>query len=119
MILVIAGSRSIHPSVEDIVKYLERANLPISEITEIVSGRAKGADTAGEEFAKEYHKVITPFPANWKKYGKAAGPIRNAEMADYADEALIIWDGKSTGSKSMISEMTRRGKPAFVIIVGE
>jgi hypothetical protein len=58
------------------------------------------------------------FPANWKKYGRAAGPRRNAEMADYVlgeegagEEALCIafWDGKSKGTKDMIDKARRHG----------
>ena len=43
------------------------------------------------------------FKADWVKYGKAAGPIRNEEMAKYADACIVFWDGKSPGAKSMIA----------------
>jgi len=45
---------------------------------------------------------IKEFPANWEKYGRAAGPIRNKEMAEYADALILIWDGKSKGSLNML-----------------
>ena len=70
--------------------------------TEIVSGCAKGVDRAGEEWAKRNGVPIKPFPANWETYGRAAGPIRNQQMAAYADALIAIWDGKSRGTESMI-----------------
>jgi len=56
----------------------------------------------GEHYAKEKGYKITQFPANWKRYGKAAGPKRNQEMANYADVLIAFWDGKSRGTKHMI-----------------
>jgi len=69
---------------------------------QIVSGAAPGADTLGEEYAEFHELSIRTFPANWDKYGKSAGFKRNQEMADYANHAIVFWDGKSTGSKDMI-----------------
>lgn len=47
---------------------------------EIISGGAKGADTLGERWAQEHHVKTTRFPAEWDKYGKVAGSIRNKQM---------------------------------------
>jgi methionine aminopeptidase len=70
---------------------------------EIVSGAYyKGADKLGEQYAKERGYKITQFPANWKRYGKAAGAKRNQQMANYADVLIAFWDGKSRGTKHMI-----------------
>ncbi len=66
------------------------------------TGQKYGADYLGEQYAKDNGYPIKPFPANWDKYGKSAGPIRNEEMAMYADTAIIFWDGKSRGTKSMV-----------------
>lgn len=49
---------------------------------------------------------LNTFPADWNKHGRAAGPIRNEEMAQYADALIAFWDGKSRGTKSMISLAT-------------
>ena len=76
------------------------------EITEVVSGKARGVDTLGEWWAKSGEKdiPIQSFPADWKKFKKAAGYIRNAEMAKYADALIAIWDGESRGTFNMIEE---------------
>jgi hypothetical protein len=69
---------------------------------EIVSGGANGADKLGERWAKENGHGIKIFPADWKMFGRFAGPFRNEEMAKYADGCIVFWDGKSRGTKSMI-----------------
>ena len=71
-------------------------------VEEIVSGGAKGTDQLGERYAREHQIPLKRFPANWQKYDKLAGPIRNREMASYADAAIIFWDGKSKGTRDMI-----------------
>ena len=74
---------------------------------EIVSGHASGADSFGEDFAKENGIKVTIFKPDWKRFGRAAGPIRNKSMLDYAAEktpvVVAFWDGKSKGTKNMIS----------------
>ena len=86
------------------------ASLQISyEGTVIVSGTCKGPDRLGEQFASIHNMEIKQFPADWKLFGKRAGMIRNAQMADYlVDETLgsvliAFWDGLSHGTKNMIS----------------
>lgn len=85
---------------------------PLHDV-EIISGTAEGADKLGERFAAEYGLPLKRFPANWDKFGKAAGPIRNAQMAQYAaeEEGILVafWDGQSKGTKSMINEAGKRG----------
>lgn len=69
---------------------------------EIISGTARGADRLGERYAEEKGLTLTRFSADWKKYGKRAGYLRNEEMAQYATHAVIFWDGKSKGTAHMI-----------------
>lgn len=85
------------------------------EVTEVVCGMARGADTFGMKWAYSNNIPVAKFPADWDAYGKKAGPIRNGEMADYA-EALIafIWDG-SRGTANMIKQMQNLGKPCYVV----
>lgn len=75
----------------------------------IVSGGAKGTDALGQRFAHEHGLDLEIHPADWKKNGKAAGPIRNAEMADVANALIAFWDGRSRGTKSMIELSKRKG----------
>ena len=76
---------------------------------EIVSGSARGADALGEQYARERGFALKVFPAEWKKWGRAAGPVRNAQMADYADALIAFWDGKSAGTRDMIRKAEDRG----------
>jgi hypothetical protein len=87
-----------------------------SPVTEVVSGGAKGADRLGEVWSQKVHLVpMRKFKANWERLGNQAGIKRNCEMAEYADGLVAFWDGKSPGTKHMIYEMKRRGKPVFVV----
>ena len=85
------------------------------EDIEIVSGGAKGVDTLGEQYAEEKGLEVKKFPADWKGYGRAAGIIRNSQMADYGDMLIAFWDGKSKGTKNMIE--TARKKQLQVSVV--
>jgi hypothetical protein len=89
------------------------------KITEIVCGGAAGADTLGYEYAAEYLIPTTLFEADWNTFGRAAGPIRNRQMAEYADCLIAVWDGKSKGTKNMIGEMNKLKKPVYIIWIGE
>lgn len=80
----------------------------------IVCGRARGADTLGEKFAREYNYRICYFPANWDTYGKSAGFVRNVEMAENADALVAFWDGKSSGTKHMIETARKYGLKVLV-----
>lgn len=81
----------------------------------VVCGQARGADTLGEQYAKEYNHSIQYYPANWKRYGKAAGYIRNTEMANNADALVAFWDGQSLGTKHMIATAIQLGLSIHVV----
>ena len=76
-------------------------NIPLSDIT-IVCGLAKGADSLGAKWARENNVHVAEFPAEWDKYGKSAGYIRNKQMAKYATKSVVFWDFKSKGTGHMI-----------------
>lgn len=103
MKVIIAGSRYFN-NYELLRQYVDHIlqNVSQKESIEIVSGGAKGADELGERYAKERGYKITRFPAEWNKYGRAAGPKRNEQMGDYADALIAFWDGESRGTKHMI-----------------
>ncbi|MEE3485376.1 MAG: SLOG family protein [Bacteroidales bacterium] len=81
----------------------------------IVSGHAHGADTMGERFAKEQGLTVELHPAKWRGLGKAAGMIRNAEMARASDALIAFWNGKSRGTAHMISFARRRGLEVSIV----
>ena len=76
----------------------------------IVSGCASGADAMGERYADENGFKVEKYPADWKKYGRSAGPKRNKQMAEICDYVICFWDGKSRGTKSMIEYTKKCGK---------
>lgn len=116
---IIAGTRTAtRRNVFDAIKACSFT----SEISIVVSGCNKvegpngitGADFYGEIWAKMNFKPVAEFPADWNTHGKAAGPIRNAEMADYADALILVWDGKSRGSRDMLQKAKAKGLRCFV-----
>ena len=81
----------------------------------IISGCARGADTLGMRYASENIFDVDEYPADWDKYGKKAGYMRNVEMAENPDALIAFWDGKSKGTKHMIDIATERKLPIRVI----
>jgi len=102
-----------------------------SKDTEIIQGCAKGADKMSSNIAKSIGiKLISSkdnddiinnpgFPANWKKYGRAAGPIRNKQMLDEGNLDLVLAFHtdieKSRGTKNMIEQAEKRGIKVILI----
>lgn len=115
--VIIAGGRDFH-DYRRLRAFMNCLLKPISEPVEIISGGANGADSLGERYAKEYGYTLKRFPADWNKYGKAAGPIRNREMALYAAEEtgvlVAFWDGASRGTQNMIARAEECGLKVFV-----
>ena len=81
----------------------------------IVNGGANGADRLGLLYGNEKGYTVKDFPADWELHGKRAGYLRNQEMSNYADAAVVFWDGVSRGSKHMIDISTKDGKEVRVI----
>jgi hypothetical protein len=111
---IIAGGRDNH-SYYDVDDAVMASGFVI---TEVVSGYARGIDTAGEAWSiVNGLGFAKPFPADWDRYGNSAGYRRNAEMADYAEALVAVWDGKSKGTKSMIEIATQKDLEVFVLFV--
>lgn len=100
--IIIAGSRGFnnYDFMKDKVDKLISAIRNEKDII-IISGTANGADKMGEKYAIREGFNLIQKPADWDKYGKRAGYLRNQEMADIADACVIFWDGVSPGSKHM------------------
>lgn len=118
--LIVAGTRSFndYELLRSILStlFMKRRCWTIDWNEEIVSGGAPGADTLAVRYATEADIPFKVFPADWKKYGRSAGPRRNRQMAEYADAAIVFWDGESRGTQNMIQQMRELGKPVEVII---
>jgi hypothetical protein len=102
---IIAGGRNYVLTVGD-AKWLDglRITLPI---TEVVCGEATGADAGGKKWALARGIPVKCFPADWPQFGKRAGPIRNEQMAEYA-EGLIAFPG-GQGTADMIRRANAKG----------
>lgn len=113
MRVIIAGTRSF--SNDGVVREaIVASGLPVAEI---VSGESKGVDKSAERIATKDRIPLKRFPADWKKYRKGAGLMRNLEMERYADALIAVWDGKSRGTHHMIESMRKAGKPVYVHMV--
>jgi hypothetical protein len=112
MKLAIVGSRDFS-NYDLLVKSIEQ-NLDVSQITHIVSGGARGADTLGELFAKNNNIDTIIYKPDWNKYGRSAGYIRNKDIIDSADFVIAFWDGKSKGTKHSIDLANNMGKPIVI-----
>lgn len=113
MKVIIAGSRTI-TDMDAVTQAVEDSGF---EITEVVSGGASGVDTLGEQWADANGVGVRRFPADWRAHGRAAGPIRNRQMAEYADALIAIWDRRSKGTMNMIAEAAAKGLEVFVLEV--
>jgi hypothetical protein len=116
MKLIIAGSRHLEVSSQEIEDILNKCLGDWRKVTEIISGHCRGIDTCGERFSDSHGIKLTIFPANWEQYGDSAGPRRNGQMASVADALLLIWDGTSKGSANMKARMEAMKKPVYEVV---
>ena len=112
MKVIIAGSRNFN-NYDFLQNKINELKL---NITEIVCGEARGADLLGRQYGINNNIPVKSFPADWGKYGKSAGYIRNKEMAEYADYLIAFWDGNSKGTNNMINIMKNINKHGSVFI---
>ena len=107
---IIAGSRTC-TNMKELGDAL--INAPFN-VTTVICGKARGADTLGEQYAITKGLPLEYYPANWDKYGKQAGYIRNLDMAEAADALIAIWDGSSRGTAHMIKQAVARQLQVYV-----
>lgn len=111
---ILAGSRSCNDP-RDMDDAIQFSGFFISSV---LYGCAKGADVLGWYWACNHKIPVTPYPAEWERYGRSAGFRRNAQMAANADALIALWDGKSHGTKHMIDIATTVGLKVFVYECG-
>ena len=85
-----------------------------SNIT-FLSGHCSGVDMLAERYAVLHGIPFEQYPADWKRYGRAAGPIRNEQMVKKADCVIAFWDGKSRGTKNLIHLAKNHGKDLHIV----
>ncbi len=107
MRVAVFGSRSL--SVEKIDEFLPK------EISEIVSGGAKGIDACAVEYAKKKGLSYKEFLPNYARFGRAAPLKRNEQIAEYADLGIVFWDGVSRGTAYTASLFRKKEKPIIFI----
>ena len=115
--VIIAGGRDFQ-DYSLLQRSMDAFLMNIDDDVLIVSGRAKGADRLGERYANERGYTVQPYPADWQKHGKAAGFIRNEEMAQNADALVAFWNGESRGTAHMIKLARQYSLDVRVIIYG-
>ena len=110
----IVGSRGFE-DYESLCRELVFFNKFYGPIMQIVSGGAAGADSLGAKFALEHNIELVFYKPDWKKYGKAAGMIRNTYIVKNSDFVFAFWDGKSKGTKDSIEKSKKLNIPIKVI----
>jgi hypothetical protein len=113
MKVIVAGGRNFVPRQRHTEWLIQM--LTSIRTTEVVSGGCSGADFFGESVAGIIGIPFKRFNAEWNKYGKSAGPIRNEEMAQYADACILFPGGRGTANM----EKTARQQGIKVIKYGE
>jgi hypothetical protein len=97
MKLAVVGSRNItnEELIFDSINSI--ANGRLDTLT-IISGGARGVDSIAAIWSKQNNVPLIVFTADWKKFGRKAGIVRNNDIIKECDTVLAIWDGKSKGT---------------------
>lgn len=112
--IIIAGNRHfdnyrlLERKVEEFIAGVRMSTGEKNEPVTIVSGGAGGADSLGEAFARSHGYGVERFPADWAKYGRAAGSVRNRKMVESDPDGVIVFrkeDGVNKGSDNLVSSI--------------
>lgn len=91
-------------------------DIPITQMT-VLSGGCRGTDTLAARWAREHGVPLQVFAANWKAHGRAAGPLRNQQLAAYATHVIAFPCGEGRGTQDMIKRAEARGLPVATFFV--
>lgn len=83
----------------------------------VIDGACRGADSIGNEVAKEIKLKFKRFPADWTKYGPAAGPIRNGQMLKEGKPDLVLAFHDDLESSKGTKDMVRQAELAGVKVI--
>lgn len=113
MRVLICGSRSWTASLCGSMMDARMRELDPEDI--IIEGEAPGADKMARQIAEYLGLTVIGYPANWKRYGKSAGPIRNKFMFNDAKPDLVLafhdFIEMSTGTAHMMAFARKAGTP--------
>ena len=113
--VLICGSR-LWTDYDFIYTYL--AGCSLCKVDTVIHGACRGADLLGARAAIALGATVQAYPANWTKYGRSAGPIRNAKMVDEGRPDIVLAFheniSKSRGTQHMIGIAKRHGIPVYL-----
>ena len=114
MRIAIVGSRD-YPDLAKVRDYVN--SLP--DDTVIITGGARGVDSEAESAARASGLTVVIHEAEWHLHGRKAGPIRNTEVVKDCDKLVAFWDGKTPGTKDVVSKASKAGKLDEVFRCGD
>ncbi len=80
------------------------------DVSEIISGGARGVDALAAEYADIHEIPLKVFLPDYRRYGKKAPLVRNRLIVDACDVLFAFWDGASTGTAYTLRYARERGK---------
>lgn len=114
MRVLVCGGREFSNK-ELIFKTLDAVKRKYPEELLIIHGAASGADLFAEAWAKDRQVPYLGIPAEWLKYGRKAGPIRNKYMADNCNlDACVAFAG-GNGTKDMLERVRKLGIEPWLV----
>lgn len=120
LIILVTGDRNWYEweTVENTLKaVLKVTDLAAADVT-LTHGDARGLDTLAGEVAEELGMTVEIYPAEWNRYGKGAGPIRNRQMLDTDPDIVIGFHDSiktSSGTRDCLREARERKLPTTLI----
>jgi hypothetical protein len=85
------------------------------EISAVITGGAGGADRLAHIWACRNDAKPEKYMAEWDRYGRAAGPIRNQRMIDEGKPDLVVAFPGGRGTSDMVRRATAAGIPVRAI----
>ena len=114
--VIVAGSRGFFDyelMCRELDRLFNESRMFAGREVKIISGMADGADSLAIRYADERKLTKILFPANWKRYSRVAGFLRNEDMLSVATHLVAFWDGKSSGTRHMIEIAKAKGIPVW------
>jgi hypothetical protein len=118
---LICGSRdwTDRAAVAVVLEGLRVESIDVFEPLVVVEGCAGGADSVAHAWEEDQWVAHEHYPADWRRHGKAAGPIRNQQMLDTKPEVVWAFVTKpleeSRGTADMVRRARAAGIPTYVV----